>query len=150
MTRSIEHSIVDVLVVRDGKFLLVEESKPGREGRLSVPGGHIEPHETVLEAAVREVKEESGYDVELTNMVGLYQSILPHVNVSGPVLTARVVGGKAGPSDEHPSSKWATLGEVRSLARQDKLFGKHILSAIETYSDGKLLPLDAIVCRKFE
>lgn len=68
----VDHALVSVVVEQEGKFLLVQESKPGRERLYNVPGGHVEGHETLQEAAVREVKEESGYDVELTGLLGVY------------------------------------------------------------------------------
>jgi ADP-ribose pyrophosphatase YjhB (NUDIX family) len=52
-------------VVRDGsgRFLLVRRARPPALGRWSLPGGRIEPGETPAEAAVREVREETGLEV---------------------------------------------------------------------------------------
>lgn len=60
-----------VVVIRgDGKILLVRRS-PGdfRAGEWEVPGGHVDPGETATQAAVREVKEEVGLDVEILPLV---------------------------------------------------------------------------------
>lgn len=146
MTQLVDHAIVDVLVARDNLFLLVEEGKSGREGKYSTPGGHVEPDETLFEAAIREVKEESGYAVALIGLVGIYQSIYSSVNVSGPVFVAKVVGGEAISSEEHPLSIWATLEDIEKLDQEDRLFGPHILPAAKRYLQGGMVSLDVVIC----
>lgn len=146
MTRQIDHAVVGVIVEQDGKILVVQESKPGRERLYSVPGGHVEHHETLLQAAVREVKEESGYDVELIGLIGVFQTVLSHINVSGPVFAAKVIGGSATPSKEHPEVRWVNVEELRSLEQAGWMFTRYQLRAIERLLAGKLLPLDAVDC----
>lgn len=51
---------VGAVVVRDGKILLVKRRNPPSANMWSLPGGHVEPGESVLEAAVRELEEETG------------------------------------------------------------------------------------------
>ena len=63
---------VATVVVADGRLLLVEESVGGRLV-LNQPAGHLEPDESLVEAALRETREESGWDVRLTAFVGAYQ-----------------------------------------------------------------------------
>ena len=63
---------VATIVVRDGAFLLVEEET--RHGiRLNQPAGHLEAGETLVDAAVRETLEETGYRVVPTALVGIYR-----------------------------------------------------------------------------
>jgi 8-oxo-dGTP pyrophosphatase MutT (NUDIX family) len=62
---------VAAIVERDGRFLLVEEHTP--DGlRLNNPAGHLEPGESLLQAAVRECLEETGRDFEPQAVVGVY------------------------------------------------------------------------------
>ncbi len=63
---------VATVVVRDGKLLMVEERVSGRLV-LNQPAGHLEPDESLAEAALRETREETGWDVRLTDFVGAYQ-----------------------------------------------------------------------------
>ncbi len=63
---------VATIVVRDGKLLMVEERAQGRLV-FNQPAGHLEPDESLLEAARRETLEETGWDVEPTAFVGAYQ-----------------------------------------------------------------------------
>lgn len=60
------------VVVREGRMLLVEEVVGGRHV-LNQPAGHLEPDESLLDAARRETLEESGWHVELTAFIGAYQ-----------------------------------------------------------------------------
>lgn len=146
MGRQIDHAVVGVIVGQDQKILLIMESKPGRETLLNAPGGHVEHHETLLQAAVREVKEESGYEVELTGLLGVFQTIYPHINSSGPVFAAKVVGGAAAPSKEHPEVRWVSLEELRALDKDGRMFTRFPLRSAERLLSGKLLPLDAVDC----
>ena len=57
-----------VLVHRKGRLLLVRRAERPDKGRWSFPGGAVEPGETTSEAAVREVKEETGLDVEIESL----------------------------------------------------------------------------------
>jgi 8-oxo-dGTP pyrophosphatase MutT (NUDIX family) len=63
---------VATVVVRDGRLLVVEEQVNGRLV-LNQPAGHLEPDESLVDAALRETREETGWDVRLTAFVGAYQ-----------------------------------------------------------------------------
>lgn len=67
---------VATVVVDGGRLLLIEETVRGRLV-LNQPAGHLEPDETLLEAALRETREESGWEVRLTAFIGAYQWRVP-------------------------------------------------------------------------
>lgn len=67
---------VATVVVRNGRLLLVEEMVGGQLV-LNQPAGHLEPDESLLEAALRETREETGWDVRLTAFIGAYQWAAP-------------------------------------------------------------------------
>lgn len=67
---------VATVVIDAGRVLCVEERVEGRLV-LNQPAGHLEPDESLLDAAVRETREETGWDVELTGFVGAYQWTAP-------------------------------------------------------------------------
>jgi 8-oxo-dGTP pyrophosphatase MutT (NUDIX family) len=70
------HVTVATVVVRDGCVLLVEEAIDGRQV-LNQPAGHLEPGETLSEAACRETLEETGWTVRLSAFIGTYQWTAP-------------------------------------------------------------------------
>ncbi len=70
---------VATVVLRDGRLLVVEERVSGQLV-LNQPAGHLEPDESLAEAALRETREETGWDVRLTAFVGAYQWKAPSLN----------------------------------------------------------------------
>lgn len=62
---------VATVVVRDGRLLCVEEHAEGQLV-LNQPAGHLEPGESLLDAALRETREETGWNVRLTHLLGTY------------------------------------------------------------------------------
>ena len=67
---------VATVVVREGRLLCVEERANGHLV-INQPAGHLEPDESLVEAAVRETREETGWNVRGTQMVGAYQWMAP-------------------------------------------------------------------------
>lgn len=84
----------DAVVICNGHVLLVQRGKcPGR-GLLACPGGHVEPHETLVEAALRELKEETNIDVPLSvlrsGITGTYLFDHPSRATRGRVISQAV------------------------------------------------------------
>ena len=73
-------SVVAVYIEKDGKVLMVKE-KGQAWGLWSIPIGHVDEGETFEEAAKREVKEETGYDVKITK--GLGQKVVSDTEYKG-------------------------------------------------------------------
>lgn len=71
MSEHLPHVVVACVVEREGKFLLVEEAIAGASV-LNQPAGHWEIGESLIDAAVRETLEESGWDVRIDHLLGLY------------------------------------------------------------------------------
>lgn len=73
---------VATVVVRDGRLLCVEERVNGHVV-INQPAGHLEPDESLIEAALRETREETGWDVRLTAFIGAYQWKAPVTDNGG-------------------------------------------------------------------
>jgi 8-oxo-dGTP diphosphatase len=82
----------------DGGIVLVQRAIDPGYGRWTFPGGFVERGEVAERAAEREVLEEAGVEIEVTDIVGLYtyEGQIPAI----AVFSARVTGGKPTPLDE--------------------------------------------------
>ncbi len=63
---------VDALIIYEGKIVLIRRKNPPYQGQYALPGGFVEVGETVEEAVVREAKEETGLDINLQKLLGVY------------------------------------------------------------------------------
>jgi 8-oxo-dGTP diphosphatase len=105
-----------VVTDAEGRVLLVERSRDPQRGRWSVPGGRVEPGESLEEAAVRETLEETGLRV----VVGreLWTVRVPAgdgraYEVHG--FAASVVGGVLAAGDDAAAVRWVAYDELHEL-----------------------------------
>ena len=105
--------VVGVAVVAHGRLLAARRtSPPEAAGRWELPGGKVEPGETLAEAAVREVAEELGCDVTVTGELDGAQQIRPGLSLQ--VLVARLEAGDPVPH-EHDALRWLGPEELDSV-----------------------------------
>jgi ADP-ribose pyrophosphatase YjhB (NUDIX family) len=121
---------VNVAVENDnGEILLICRSD---NGNWALPGGAVDLGESVSQAAVRETKEETGIECEITGIVGIYSDPkhLIHYTSNGEtrqefsiLLRARQVGGRARVSDESSDVEWILRSRVteRKMDRSMRL-----------------------------
>lgn len=108
----------DAVWVHRGRVLLVRRGRPPFRGRWALPGGFVEPNETVEATVARELFEETGLKARPVALVGVYSG--PGRDPRGP--TASVVflmqGRPGGPSggDDAADAAWVPLEDARGLA----------------------------------
>jgi 8-oxo-dGTP diphosphatase len=106
---------VAVLIARDGRILLGKRGPGAREpGKWSFPAGFVERGETVERAAAREAREESGLDVVVGDLVGLYSSDGETVVLAVYEATSAVGVPCAG--DDLTEVGWFSTSELPELA----------------------------------
>ncbi|MFC0315598.1 NUDIX hydrolase [Gordonia phosphorivorans] len=113
-----------VLVDEDGRVLLVKRGHDPQRGRWSVPGGHVEPGETFAEAAVREVREETGLEV----IVGdeLWTATVPFGDdeiFEVHDFAGTVIGGELRSGDDADEVRWVSPAELEQLPLTTGLLG---------------------------
>jgi 8-oxo-dGTP diphosphatase len=69
--------VVGIVCFRDAEVLLIRRANPPRQGEWSLPGGRIEPGEAVLDAAHRELREETGVAAELIGLIDVVDGVFP-------------------------------------------------------------------------
>jgi len=117
------------VVIRDGYVLLALWNEP-EVPMWTLPGGGVELHEDLEDGVVREVREETGYDVELVGLLGVDTRVVPPAErfdgsarwqkTVRVVFEARVTGGELtaevdGTTDE---ARWIPLADVPGLRRE--------------------------------
>jgi 8-oxo-dGTP pyrophosphatase MutT (NUDIX family) len=110
---------VNVVVTNDaGDVLMIRRTD---NGNWAVPGGSIDLGESLIDAAIRETREESGIDVEVTGITGIYTDpkhvILYTSNGEARqefsiLLTARPLGGQPTPSSETSEVRWVPRDDL--------------------------------------
>lgn len=109
-----------LVVWRGGEVLIIRRSKPPYQGEWSIPGGKIEFGETADAAALREVKEETGIDAQITGLVGVYESITDHGHYIMIDYAARWTGGEPRPGDDAREAEFVTLDIALKRVGWDK------------------------------
>jgi ADP-ribose pyrophosphatase YjhB (NUDIX family) len=67
---------VSAAIVRGGKILIVRRARPPANGVFTLPGGVVETGETLTEAVAREVREETGLEIEPIGLAGFRETIV--------------------------------------------------------------------------
>lgn len=111
-----------VVVRADGRLLLIRRGTEPQRGRWSVPGGRVEPGETVAEAAVREAFEETGARVRAERELGVVR-VPAGADLVYEVhdVAATFLGGTLRPGDDADAVCWADPGELAALETTDGL-----------------------------
>ncbi|MEC9481743.1 MAG: NUDIX hydrolase, partial [Halomonas sp.] len=134
------------VIERSGRYLLVEEDQGGPFSLYNQPAGHLEPGERLVDAAVREAREETGWQVAITDYLGLYI----FTTADGLVFHSHAFIGlplahQDGPLDKGiAAAHWLTLDEIDDLARARRLRSPLVMQRIRDQRRGQRFPLDII------
>ena len=138
-----KHFVTSVYILQENHVLLLMHPKLNK---WLPPGGHVEENETPVEAALREVEEETGLVVELISdehvwiekwnarsfqrpFLCLLEEIPPykdqsaHQHIDLIYLARAIPNSKLRPTPDHPL-RWFTFEEVQSLKSDDEIFAE--------------------------
>ena len=141
------HVVVASIVERDGKFLLVEERISDNSATvLNQPAGHWEANETLVEAAKREALEETGWDVEPTAVLGIYEFQPPELDYTflRIAFIAKAIRHHADRALDHGivGPAWLTREELLSQSARHR--SPSVMRCVEDYLKGQSYPLSMI------
>lgn len=133
-------------VVADGdRYLMVEELIRGQR-LFNQPAGHLDPGETLADAARRETLEETGWEIELQSFIGVQQWLSP---VHGSQIVRFAFAGR--PLRHHPDrpldagivrAHWLDYGEIVALGK--RLRSPLVLTTLNDWLAGQRLPLTTL------
>ena len=109
---------VGALVIQDDRILLVRRGRQPQQGEWSLPGGALELGETLHSAVIREVKEETSINVRPTEVIEVFERILP--DHSGRLqfhyvlidYLCDVIGGELAAGSDVSDACWAMRGDL--------------------------------------
>ncbi len=145
--------VVGAILEKEGKILLVREShrKGPDQGKWSHPAGWIEVGEDPLEAVVREVKEESGFDFQPTHILGIYSLVRKDIALElgatqhpiKIIYTGNISGEQTILADDVTETHWFTPEEIYAMDKKT-LRNLDIKQQVKDYFGGKKYPLDIL------
>jgi len=112
---------VSAAIVRDGKILLVRRARPPAHGLFSLPGGVVEVGETLMQAVIREVREETSLAIAPVGLAGFREAITRdrdgRVERHFVILpfAARWLSGEVALNEELSEARWLHPDEVAGL-----------------------------------
>lgn len=111
------------IIRRGHDLLLIQRGQPPEQGRWSIPGGRVEPGETLREAARRETFEEVGFDVEIGPLVGVVERTGPGFHyVVADFAATYDPGAEPVAGDDASAVAWVPLHELPAWDLVDGLF----------------------------
>ncbi|MBI5159206.1 NUDIX hydrolase [Candidatus Micrarchaeota archaeon] len=126
-------AVVDAVVFNgENEVLLVKRGTEPFKGWWAIPGGFMEFNETAEQAVAREVKEETGLDVKVKRLLGVYSS--PERDVTRQtvacVFICEPIGGTLKGGDDAVEAKWFSLEKLPPLGFDHPAIIKNALEKI--------------------
>ncbi len=137
--------IVNVVVKQDDKILMVQENWGNVKGMWNFPAGHLEENENIFDGAIREAKEETGFDVKLTGLVGVQNSIYNDRHVVHFNFSAEIIGGKvAFDTNEIAKVEFIEAEKLLSMTDDELRGGDSRRETIKRVMSGNVMSLEAV------
>ena len=116
-------------MVKDGKLLLIKRAAEPSKGKWSVPGGSVEWGEPLVEALKREVREETGLEIEVEKLAGVFDLLIQgedgiHYHYVIIDYFAHPTGGTLAPGDDAAEARWVPIEELDGYELTDHLRGR--------------------------
>lgn len=137
--------IVGGIIEKEGKFLMVQEAKKKCYGKWNFPAGHLEEGETIYDGAIREIFEETGCKVRLTNVLPIINTELEDVNFILINFVAELVEEDIKfNKEEILDVKWIDKKDIEEMDYNSLRDEKLIKRTLEIFEENKIYPLDVI------
>lgn len=139
------HVTVATIIEQDNRYLMVYEESDGKKV-YNQPAGHLDPNETLIDAALRETLEETGWTIRLTGVVGVNLYTAPSNGIT--YFRTTFIGEAINHDANRPldtgiiEAVWLSYEEL--LARKDQLRSPMTLQIIEDYRAGRRFPLNVV------
>ena len=135
-----------VVLEKEDKILLVQEKKKHCYGQWNLPTGKLDFDQNIISNSVKEAKEETGYDVEIIDLIGVYNYVSPRPqNITRFQFRCKILGGKETfPTEELLTIKWFTKEEISNLPDSKLRSASAIRKILKDYYNNLSYPLKII------
>lgn len=136
--------VVGGVIKKDNKFLLVQEAKEECFGKWNLPAGRLDEGETIFEGAIREIKEETGLQVELKGILQIGNKKLKNADFVSIIFhTSPLTDEIKFDYNEIMDAKWFTYDEIMNM-KENLRSPELIINAIEKAYNNDYVSLDLI------
>lgn len=118
------HPVVVVAAIAtddDGRLLVVRRRNPPGAGRWTVPGGRVELGERLEDAVAREVAEETGLDVEVGAVIGVFEILTDELHAVSIDHRVHPVSGRLAAGDDATDARWMTRSQLEAAGPTEDL-----------------------------
>ena len=137
------HLTVATIVFRQDQYLMVKEIDSGKLV-INQPAGHVEPGEDIIDAAIRETYEETGWHVDINGFIGIYSSTSPATGITYYRLafTAKPLSldEQAVIDADIQEVVWLSAEKIRQ--NNNQLRSELVVDCLDDYEQGKIFSLD--------
>ena len=125
------------------EILMVKEAKGENKGLLNIPAWRLDSSESIFEGAIRETKEETGYDVKLDSV--LCVQYLENKKILKIVFNATIISGVIGfDENEIMDVKWVSLEKLEKMTEKELRSYESNINIIRAIMNDRKYPLDII------
>ena len=138
--------IASSCIIDNNKILMVQENKTDIQGLWDLPGGKLKIDEDIKQAAIREILEETGYNIELKNILLIQnyitnRGVLLIIYFQASLSDSRQVEYR---KNEISNVKWFTLEEIKNIPKKNIRGGDGIDKLLYNVENQIKYPLDIL------
>ena len=136
--------VVGVCIKNDlNEILMVQEAREDIKGLYNIPAGKLESNESIYDGAIREAKEETGFDVKLDSILCI--QYLKHKNALKIVFNARIISGSIQfDKNQIMDVKWISIENLEKMTAKELRSYNSNINIIKSSKTNKKYPLDII------
>jgi len=127
----------------NNEILMVQEAEEKIRGLYNIPAGKLDSNESIFDGAIREVKEETGYDVKLDSILCI--QYLENKNILKIIFNSSIVSGNVCfDKDEIMDVRWISIDELENMTDKELRSYNSNINIIKDCKNNKSYPLNLI------
>ena len=136
--------IVGVCIKNENdEILMVQEAREDVKGLYNIPAGKLNFYESLLEGAIRETKEETGYDVKLDSILCI--QYLESKNALKVIFNATIISGYINfNNNEIMDVKWIPIEDIENMTAKELRSYDSNINIIRNSKNNKHYPMEII------